>query len=401
MGTIKKNKIFDIKRSIESSFSKSAFKALESSSTKAMMESLKKSASFNAMKAFENSASIRAFRALENTSALAAIKSLENSTVFNTIKTLENSGAMSAFKTLENSPAITGMESFKNSAAFNAMKALENSTVMNAFKSIENSSAIAAMKSLEKTTVFNTISVLDDNAITSAIRSLENSPAIAAMKSFKNSTVFSLNSVLKNSSAMSAIRALEDTSRFSTFNELAKNLTSRFAAPLTLSEAYQVVTEEYLNTIGPSETERLDALSDKLEIQLQKSPNGALSKEFYLSLILTFFLFWLSQISSIQSEKKILTRIEQVETTISQELAALKKFENIETFYVVNRAVNLRVKPTTKSEVITILYPNEKVRLIQRKSKWIKVEYFNYSENTYTSGWVYKKYLKILNLAKY
>jgi uncharacterized protein YgiM (DUF1202 family) len=69
---------------------------------------------------------------------------------------------------------------------------------------------------------------------------------------------------------------------------------------------------------------------------------------------------------------------------------------NISTFYIVKRAVNLRVKPSTKNEVITILYPNQKVKLETRKGKWIYVTYFDYLDQTTKSGWVYKKYLKLL-----
>lgn len=99
----------------------------------------------------------------------------------------------------------------------------------------------------------------------------------------------------------------------------------------------------------------------------------------------------------MQSEEKMLLRIDQFETTISQQLSELKANEEADMFYVVMREINLRVRPNIKSEIIATLYPNMKVKLIEYASKWIRVEYFDYTENVYISGWAYKKYLKIMN----
>jgi hypothetical protein len=87
----------------------------------------------------------------------------------------------------------------------------------------------------------------------------------------------------------------------------------------------------------------------------------------------------------------------QLETTISQQLTELKAHEGMSTFYVVERTVNLHMSSDIKSKIITKLYPNMKVRVIQRASKWISIEYFDYIKNAYISGWVCKKYLVILN----
>jgi len=57
--------------------------------------------------------------------------------------------------------------------------------------------------------------------------------------------------------------------------------------------------------------------------------------------------------------------------------------------------VNLRAKPTTKnSDVLKVLYPNQKVRLVERKKKWIGVEYYNHILDIHENGWCFKKYLK-------
>jgi hypothetical protein len=300
----------------------------------------------------------------------------EKNTIHEAMKALESSSFLSAAKALEDSSLFATMKSFENSSAVKAMKALENSSFLRAAKALENSSLFATMKSFE------------------------NSSAVKAMKALENSSFLSAAKVFENSSLGSTIRALQDSSRFASFNELAERFSSQNVGPLTLSEAYQFVTESYLQTSGTSEIDRLEELTGNVAHSVQKAPGGALSKEFYLGLVLSLFLFWLSQISSTQSEEKMLLRIQQLETTISQQLTELKTDEGIETFYVVDRAVKLRVKPNTDSGVINILYPNAKVKLITRSSQWIRIEYFDYTENVYVSGWAFKKYLTILNPKK-
>ena len=280
------------------------------------------------------------------------------------------------------------MKSLKSSSFLSAVKALESSSFLSAVKAIESSSFLSAAKALES------------SSFLSAAKALESSSFLSAAKTLESSSFLSATKALESSSLLSAINALRDSTRFAPFNELAEIFSSKTVGPLTISEAYQFVSESYLNTSGSSESERLEELSDQVELRVKQAPQGALSKEFYLGLILTLFIFWLSQNSAIQSEEKILLRIDQFQTTISQQLAEMKKYEQVDTFYVVDRAINLRVNSNTKSEVVSILYPNEKVRLIKRKSKWIKVEYFNYAENAYASGWVCKKYLKVLNPKK-
>ena len=280
------------------------------------------------------------------------------------------------------------MNKLKNNTILEAIKAVENSSIMRAIKTVENSSLIAAMRSFENSSAASAIKAFENSSVMRAIKDVENSSLIATMRSFENSSV------------MSTIRALQNSSQFASFNELAERCSSQNFGPLTLSEAYQFITESYFHTSGSSEIDRLENLACSVEHCVQKAPEGALSKEFYFSLVLSLFLFWLSHISSKQSEERMLLRIERFETTISQLLGERKIDENIEIFYVVDRAVKLRVRPDTNSEEIKILYPNTKVKLIMRKSKWIRIEYFDYIENTYVSGWAFKKYFTISNSKK-
>ena len=91
-------------------------------------------------------------------------------------------------------------------------------------------------------------------------------------------------------------------------------------------------------------------------------------------------------------------RIEQLTSLIEEFIKTQQSTHYNGIFYVVIRSVNLRNKPTTKkSKILSILRPGKEVKLIQRKGKWIKVEYFDYLSEEIAQGWCYKKYLKLFH----
>ena len=98
---------------------------------------------------------------------------------------------------------------------------------------------------------------------------------------------------------------------------------------------------------------------------------------------------------SDESEKRILDKINVVQEVVIEKLEEVIISKSDDVYYVVQRPVNLRTKPTTqKNNIINVLYPNQTTILIERKGKWIKVEYFNHITGFHESGWCYKKYLK-------
>jgi hypothetical protein len=66
----------------------------------------------------------------------------------------------------------------------------------------------------------------------------------------------------------------------------------------------------------------------------------------------------------------------------------------------VDREVTLRLKPKAKSPVFGLLFPDQKVRVIQRRHKWIYVEYVDEIEGVPKYGWAYKKYFHSMSLGK-
>jgi len=141
-----------------------------------------------------------------------------------------------------------------------------------------------------------------------------------------------------------------------------------------------------------------DALSSLEEIIEQKCKSlepGNLNYQGMLN-ILGLILAIYSLIAGNQSEKNLITILMQSEQRILKNIDSLKPAESKEVYYVVERTVKLRLKPSTKSHVITILHPNQRVSLINSKGKWIYVEYFDYIEGLPKSGWACKKYLNRL-----
>lgn len=163
--------------------------------------------------------------------------------------------------------------------------------------------------------------------------------------------------------------------------------------PETLLELYAQTFEVY------SQTEKSDpilATLSKLEEKAQ-SPGTVLSLEFYLGVIISIILSLMSQSSSEESDRVLFERLDRLETTLIQNYNAAENAERNASFYIVKKSVNFRQGPSTKHAVLDVLYPNQKVKLISRNSKWIEVEYYNHIDDSYKKGWVYKKYLKLLS----
>ncbi len=76
------------------------------------------------------------------------------------------------------------------------------------------------------------------------------------------------------------------------------------------------------------------------------------------------------------------------------------KTANNKTSYIVQRTVELKIKPKFKSHTIAVLYPNQQVQLVESSHKWIYVEYFDYLDGIPKYGWANKKYLVRIEKSK-
>lgn len=155
------------------------------------------------------------------------------------------------------------------------------------------------------------------------------------------------------------------------------------------------------------------------EIKITLNQSGKKSDiQFYISMLFNVLVLLYTLHSTVQSEKsttkkdkELQASIDNIETVMvsqfylySEQLtdidSAIKEQLNDSklTEYVVIRAVNLRTQNNTSKEshVIALLQPNQKVELLKRGKKWIYVGYFDFIEDVPKTGWVCKKYLKMI-----
>ena len=81
---------------------------------------------------------------------------------------------------------------------------------------------------------------------------------------------------------------------------------------------------------------------------------------------------------------------------LQNEFKILSKNIVIDTNYEVVRTVNIRDYPNSskKTKILDVVYPKQKLLLLDRKSKWIEIEYFSEKKQETITGWIYKKYTK-------
>ncbi|WP_321370061.1 SH3 domain-containing protein [uncultured Desulfuromusa sp.] len=186
----------------------------------------------------------------------------------------------------------------------------------------------------------------------------------------------------------------ESLKSFNYYPELYKDLINNSIPANTFEDAYREVLSKYAESEIAQHEEPASHLLDDLQSNVTSAPKSVLSLEFYLNFLIALMFFAYSQNMSAETEKRITEQIESVHQTLLDYKAEVS-LSSVDSFYVVDRSVNLRNKPTTKrSNILTVLYPNQKVRLVERKGKWIRIEYFNHFNGVHSSGWCMKKYLK-------
>ncbi len=197
----------------------------------------------------------------------------------------------------------------------------------------------------------------------------------------------SIQSDIMTSSLAGINSMMETINRLNTFPNIYKELGNSFSIKLFRELERKDIT--FSNAVDSIE----GALTEKAETL----PPSLISSDGILSLLFSFIFFIVAMVSSQESEERIIGRMEQLEITILEQVEKLIPVEDSNVYYIAIRPVNLRTKPSTiKSSTIAILHPNQRVELLQRKGKWIYVRYFDYLEGVPKTGWVYKKYLKMV-----
>jgi hypothetical protein len=259
------------------------------------------------------------------------------------------------------------MNDFFNSPALKAIQILDDSPAMRAIRAIEDSPGIRMMRGFE------------DSAALKAIKNLEESPAFKVIQQLQESPV------------LKALRDYQTSPAMEAFSRIADQVNHGYGA-LTFSEAFELLADEYEQQTDP---EPLDVLSDEVQKRASCAPRSALSAEFYLNLVLALFLFYLSQLSAVESEEKIIESFNSLEQTVVTQLSILNELGKNQSFLVADRSMNLRSGPGVDHEVIGDISRNQKLLELERDRDWAKVEYFDHINNKNIVGWAHSRYLLV------
>jgi hypothetical protein len=123
-----------------------------------------------------------------------------------------------------------------------------------------------------------------------------------------------------------------------------------------------------------------------------------LSLEFYLSILFSILLFIYSQRLSKETEQRIIEKINSINSAIVEKIENLpysnELYTALDTIYISRCQVCVRQAPKSRSTVIDSLPRNQKVLLVMRNKKWIKICYFDSSLKVHRIGWCRKKYFR-------
>lgn len=288
-------------------------------------------------------------------STLGILRSLDDSPIMRAIRAMEDSPTMRMIRDINDSPVLRVMHEIENSPSMQILRQLEESPAMRIMRDLENFPTLKIVEKLESSDAFKAIRELQDSPVLRAIKGLETSPSIKA------------------------------------FSRVTEQLNHNYGA-LAFSEAYDLLINEI------QEAEDDASLAEKIQDKSTRSPLSLLSAEFYLSLIFALFLYYLSQMSAIESEERVLEKMNELEQTIATQLNVLQGADIDHEFLVTERELNFRKGPGMEYEVIEVLPRNKKVMELERNKEWIKIEFFDYINNISRVGWVHSGHLIAMNL---
>lgn len=195
------------------------------------------------------------------------------------------------------------------------------------------------------------------------------------------------------STAIAAITAVEE-GRF-------ENIRESFAREV--AEALKVG----FGNIAGEDKEAFARFEKVVSEKIASLPPSQVSAESLWKFLVTLFLMlstWgitttiqiKNDSDSSKNDAKYHAEMMAVWERLAEQLRRLFPETDNNTYYVAVRRTELKVKPNFDSYTITVIFPNQKVRLVRINHQWIYIEYFDYLEGVPKCGWASKKYLKRL-----
>ncbi len=133
----------------------------------------------------------------------------------------------------------------------------------------------------------------------------------------------------------------------------------------------------------------------KTEQKFSESESGACDVDI-VGILIAILFFVFSQFSGDNSEARLSSEIQELKGIVSQQTAEATKNIPKEKApsHFINEFVRLRLAPSVDSNnVITVLFPNQQVRIINVSEGWAFVEFYNHISKATLEGYVYSKYL--------
>lgn len=226
------------------------------------------------------------------------------------------------------------------------------------------------------------------------INSFLSSPALDSLLKERNKFTHQLSASVLNSLKI-APDILVDLSNI---NFITKSLQKNTISPETikiLEESFSLNLFRDVDNENITLDETIDIVQKSFSEKLQSTAHGLISFEGMLQILVAIILFIYTQESSVNRDEDIAEKMKELEFQVMEQLAQLLPKNELTVYYIVKRAVNLRASHNTKSTIISVLYRNQRVELIERNKKWIYVKYFDHISGVQKMGWVYKKYLQM------
>jgi hypothetical protein len=149
----------------------------------------------------------------------------------------------------------------------------------------------------------------------------------------------------------------------------------------------------------------LDEVEEFVEARIQAKPGSrvhteGILKSYHDVLVLLLMIVQVGLMLDAASSSKVQTELFKKLIEINQRIASgatgSGPHGSVGDHYRVERTVRVRARPTTKSSQLFVLPADNTVRSIERKHRWIYVEYFDHLLGATRCGWVHKKYLRKL-----
>ena len=119
----------------------------------------------------------------------------------------------------------------------------------------------------------------------------------------------------------------------------------------------------------------------------------------YLMLLIGIATYIQNQNTSAQNEVLIsqqretneyLESLDEFANKVYPKIEKLTNKENKEELLITIKSSTLRVNPSSKSDSVATVYPNQLLNILQDQKRWFYVEYFDHKETIPKMGWIYK-----------